>query len=614
MSNPQPAEKTLPFAAPPETFEPEEHTPEKPKDIRDWSLLTRFFTYVRPYWRGLAVSFFAIPFSVGATLLLPWLIIRIVDDYLLVKNLGGLHWNVGLMGVVLVVGYLADGIYTYSLQRTGQLAISDMRNHLYAHILQLPRTFYDHRPVGVLLTRLTTDMEALGESLAMGVLSLFTDFIKTIALLIFLFYLSWELTLVLILVLPPIYWISNYLRRKLRYFYNLTREILAESTAFLQECLNGVKTVQLYAAETKVVKRYKEKNVHFLKAQTHSNFYDAALFAIIEGITSISLGLLIWYGARQILAAGLTIGVLIGFINVLHRIFIPIREFTQQISTIQRALAALQHIHQLFDELPEESLKLTQAQANRLKTFEELRFEDVYFRYNHHSPYILKGVSFHIKKGDRLAIVGATGSGKSTIVRILTKTYTNYQGSITLNGVELSEIPRTHLLQLIAMMQQDVYLFNESIAFNIALDRPGLHRPAVQKAAEYVYAHSFIEKLPQGYDFQVIDHGKNLSAGQAQLISFSRAMAGNNEMIILDEATSSVDSVTEDCIQKATEKVFQEKTVIAIAHRLSTIQYSDLILVLQEGKVVERGTHSSLMATQGVYAQLVKALEEIPVA
>lgn len=611
MSNKQSQEKTMPLSEAPETFEEqEESSAEVSKDIRDWSLLTRFFTYVRPYWKWLVLSFVAIPFSVGATLMLPWLIIQIVDNYLTVKDVEGLYWNVFLMGGTLVVGYLADGIYTYSLQRTGQMAISGMRNDLYAHILQLPRTFYDHRPVGVLLTRLTTDMEALGESLAMGVLSILTDFIKTIALFIFLFYLSWELTLILLLVLPPIYWISNFLRRKLRYYYNLTREILAESTGFLQECLNGVKTVQLYAAEVKVSKRYKEKNIRFLKAQTRSNFYDASLFAIIEGITSISLGLLIWYGARQILAATLTIGILIGFINVLHRIFIPIREFTQQISTIQRALAALQHIHQLFDEIPEESLTLSKAQEECLKTFEELRFEQVYFRYNDHSPYILKGVSFHIKKGDRLAIVGSTGSGKSTIVRIITKTYTNYQGSITLNGVELSEIPRNHLIQLIAMMQQDVYLFNESIAFNIALDRPGLDASVVKKAAEYVYAHSFIEKFPETYDFQIVDNGKNLSAGQAQLISFSRAMAGNNEMIILDEATSSVDSVTEDLIQKATEKVFQEKTVIAIAHRLSTIQYSDLILVLQDGQVVERGTHSSLMADQGIYANLVKALED----
>ena len=237
-----------------------------------------------------------------------------------------------------------------------------------------------------------------------------------------------------------------------------------------------------------------------------------------------------------------------------------------------------------------------------------MRFENVYFRYSDHSPYILKGISFTLKKGDRLAIVGATGSGKSTIVRLITRAYTNYQGSVKINGVELSDIPRKHLLKLVAMMQQDVYLFNESLTFNIGLNRVGITPASIQQAAEYVYAHSFIEKLPAGYEFQILENGKNLSAGQAQLISFSRAIAGNSEMMILDEATSSVDSVTEDFIQKATQKVFLEKTVIAIAHRLSTIRHSDMILVLQEGQIVERGSHQELIFQDGIYANLIYAL------
>ncbi len=433
-----------------------------------------------------------------------------------------------------------------------------MRSDLYAHILSMPRSFFDQRPIGVILTRLTSDMEALNDSLAIGVLSIFTDFLKTIALLILLIILSWKLTLVVLLILPPIYFVSNFLRSRLRHYYNLTREALADATGYLQECLNGVKTIQLYAAEAKVRKQFEAKTRHFFKAQTHSNFYDAALFSVIEGITSIALALMLWYGAQQILTGLVSIGVLVGFINTLNRIFVPIREFTQQISVFQRSLSALENIDKLFREIPEDqdtadmpsyptnSRKYTPEEImKRFQEFEELRFENVHFRYTEDGPWVLQGVSFIVRKGDRLAIVGATGSGKSTIVRILTRTYTRYQGSIKINGVELYEISRDHLQLMIAMMQQDSHLFEESIGFNIALNRPDVSPEKVKEAAKYVYAHTFIEFLPEKYDFKILEGGKNLSEGEGRLIVFARALAGESDLIVLDEATSSVDSVTE---------------------------------------------------------------------
>ena len=557
------------------------------------------------------------PFSIGATLLLPWLIIRIIDDHVIPGDMDDLMQMVVLMGGAVTVGYFADSIYTFTLQKTGQLAISAMRSDLYAHILSMPRSFFDQRPIGVVLTRLTSDMEALNDSLAIGVLSIFTDFLKTIALLILLITLSWKLTLVVLLILLPIYLVSNFLRTRLRHYYNLTREALADATGYLQECLNGVKTIQLYASEVKVQKFFEEKTKHFFKAQSHSNFYDAALFSVIEGITSIALGLMIWYGSQQILAGIVSIGVLVGFINTLNRIFIPIREFTQQISVFQRSLSSLENVDKLFREIPEDqdtelvSQKYTTKELlERFQNFEELSFENVHFRYTEDDPWVLQGVSFNVCKGDRVAIVGATGSGKSTIVRILTRIYTRYEGSIKINGVELNEISRDHLLRMIALMQQESYLFEESISFNIALNRPEISPEKIRKAAEYVYAHEFIKDLLEQYEYKLLEGGKNLSEGQGRLIVFARALAGESDLIVLDEATSSVDSVTENLIQKAIERIFHDKTVIAIAHRLSTIRNSDLILVMDSGKIVERGSHGELMGQNGIYAGLVETLEK----
>ena len=555
----------------------------------------------------------AIPITVGATLVLPWLVIRIVDDHLMKDQFEGFSELVWASAGIILLGYVADAVYTFSLQKTGQIAIYELRKELYKHILSLPRIFFDQTPVGVILTRITTDLEALGESLAAGVLSVFTDLLKTIALLGVLIYLSWQLTLIILLVLPAIYIISNYLRAKLRLYYNLTREALALATGFLQECLNGVKTVQLYASERKVQKQYEVKTQHFLHAQSRSNFYDATLFSVIEGITSTAMALMIWYGAHEILDGNVTVGTLIGFINILNRIFVPIREFTQQLTVFQRAMSSLENIEKLFREKTDVAFTDTELQneiSRKLGGFENLIFENVCFRYAPDSPYVLKGITFEVNKGDKIAIVGTTGSGKSTIIRILTRTYVNYEGSIRINGVELSSIPRGELQRLIAMMQQETYLFEEKVGFNISLGRESVGSLEVEEAARYVYANKFIEQLPGKFDFQLLENGKNLSEGQARLIVFARAIAGKSDLFVLDEATSSVDSITENLIQKAIGRIFEDKTVIVIAHRLSTIRYSTNILVISNGFIAERGNHTELVSLNGIYAQLLQTLEK----
>jgi ATP-binding cassette subfamily B protein len=569
--------------------------------------LKHFYQYAVRYKSTAIIGLLMMPISVAANLLFPWLIIEVIDEHLTPGLFDGMILLIVFMLVVLVVNYIADAIYTYCLRKTGQKAVFDIRMALFERILKLPRTYYDKTPTGVTLSRLTSDLEVIGESFVLGVLNLVKDSINTLAVLIFMFFINWQLALLVLLVFPPVLMLTQYVRNRLREMYTITRSSLAKGAGFLQECLFGVKTVQLFGAEAEVESKYHVYTEDFLRAQLKTNKYDATLFSIITGITSITIGLIIWFGAGKVLAGIVSLGVLIAFINTLEKVFVPLRDFTSQIASIQRSFAAFEHIEELFEEdleeqgqtlLPEETLK------NKLNNFETLEFKHVRFRYGDAGPYVLDDVSFTLKKGEQLALVGTTGSGKSTIIRIMSKTYLDYEGSILLNGIELSSIPKDCVLHLFSLMQQDVFLFEQNIQFNIALG-DNISDDAVVDAAEYVYAHDFILELPSQYQFELKNNGSNLSAGQAQLISFARSVAQGGQVMMLDEATSSVDSITENLIQKAIGRLFEEKTVIAIAHRLSTIRHSDQILVLNQGKIVEQGNHQDLLAMGGVYAGLL---------
>ena len=598
-------EKTAPSANSAPTQAPSGNTPAH----FDWPLIKRFISFLKPHKKDVILGIAFIPFSVVFSVLYPWLIMKTIDEQLIPGELDGLwFWVIGLLAV-LVANYISDAVYNYSLQKAAQKAILDLRTVMFNRVLHFPRHYFDKTPMGVTLTRLTSDLEAINESFAQGFLNMVRDLLITVALLIFLATISWRLTLVLMLIGPLIYYITEKLRGLMREAFVKSRQVLSDGTGYLQECLTGIKTVQLYRAEEEVQRKYQQYTRSFHHAQTKSNLYDSALYSIIEGVTTVSLGLIIWYGSGEILTATISVGVLVGFINTLDKIFVPIRDFTSQLASIQRALAALQHIEEVFQH-PLEEDTLTSLLETRSEgyfdQFESLIFDDVYFSYSEDGPQVLKGISFTLNKGEKIALVGKTGSGKSTILRLLTKTYDNYQGSITLNGVELSTIPKSIVRNFFSLMQQEVFLFNQTIAFNIGLGRHDITDKDIVGAANYVYANEFIDQLPDAYEFQCRNNGSNLSVGQAQLIAFARAIAGGSEVIMLDEATSSVDSVTEQLIQRAIDHVFMEKTVIAIAHRLSTIQHSDLILVLTDGVIQERGTHQTLVAAGGIYANLVE--------
>ncbi len=572
---------------------------------KDWKLIKNFARFFIPYKIWLFFSVISIPFTTAGGLVFLWLIEKIIDDYIMPGDVAGLKLYSILLAVVLFLNYIFDAIYSYSFTKAGNYAIKDMRKALFAKTIRFPLKYYDKNPIGVTLSRLTSDMDAISESFAAGILGLLADSIKTIALLSYLFYVNWQLTFVVLIAVPPIVLVIRYLRKKIRDAYNIARKSLAFAASYLQEALNGIKTVQLYSAEDETYKNFDKLNKDYCDATNKSNVFDSALYSVVEGITSIAMGLVVLYGAIQIWDFGYTIGVLVVFVTTLNRLFIPVKQFTQQISTIQRSLSALEHLNFLFEQKEEEASANVKNDSRLDTEFKEVEFKNVWFRYSENGPDILKGISFKLKKGQRIALVGSTGSGKSTIIKILTKAYTGYRGSITLNGVELSSIPLKKINEIVSLMQQDVFMFNDTIGFNISLGRAFISKKDVEKAASFVYADKFVKELPEKYDYQIQDNGANLSKGQAQLVSFARSICGESELIILDEATSAVDSLTEKYIQKAIENIFSQKTVIAVAHRLSTIKNSDLILVLENGEIIEQGNHNEMAQAGGKYAQLL---------
>ena len=619
-------------------------------------LLRLMLPRLRAYRGMLIWALLLLPVSSVFAMMVPYLTMLAIDDFIVPGIKAGSlapFWEdlvelMVLAGVAVVLGYLADAFYVVILQRTGQHLIADLRDIAYGHSLRLPRSYFDTHPIGTILTRVTSDIEALGESLATNTLSLVADALKTMAYLGMMFYLNWRLTMVVLVIIPVLVVVIRFFQVRVRRTFFLARQALSEATGYLQECLSGIKTIQLFAAEKKALAGFKARNWRFYQAQNRSNFYDALLFSVVEGVTTLSLALVLWYAAGALLAGALTLGVLVAFLEYIQRLFIPVREFSQQIAVIQRALAALEHINELCgapidpaereeyeaettaagpsdpaskDSASKDSASKDSA-SNETGTeasaseghFESLVFENVRFRYTRDGPEILKGVSFRLTRGQTLALVGATGSGKSTIVRLLTRAYGGYEGSIRINGEELNTIPAHRLGRLISVVHQGVFLFKGGVAFNIGLERPGLDRDRIEAAAGYVQADGFIAGMEGGFEADISQGGMNISAGQAQLISFARAVAAGTELIVLDEATSSVDSITENLIQEAVGKLYRDKTVIAIAHRLSTIRSADAILVMDAGEIREAGDHEALMARNGAYAKLVRGMEKTPAA
>lgn len=574
-------------------------------------LLRRFWSFTRPHKRWIFLGLAMIPLVAALSTLRPLLLKHAVDHEIPDGDALGLR-VLGIVFLVAVVGeFLCSAVQVYALQRGGHATINDLRRTVFSHVLRLPARFYDNNAIGSLLSRTTSDVEALSETLAFGVFTIVTDVVMIASIVVAMFVLSPLLTLISLTVAPVLFVLVRYFGGALRRLQLEVRKATAAQTGFLAEQLTGVTVVQLFGRERAARAEYERLGERNLDATKKANVLDALLYSLMDGISALTIALMIWFASASVVDHGaITLGLLFAFVDYLQRVFGPIREFSGKLATIQRAAASLERIYSLLDEPAEP--RATPG-PDPLKGWRGgLSVRDLQFRYKDGGPDVLRGISFDLAPGEVVAVVGRTGSGKSSLGRILTRFYTGYRGSITLDlpgkTRELSEVSPEQLRRHVLMVQQDVFLFNDDIAFNVSLGEPDIASDAarIQRALGVVQADRVIADRG-GLGFEVGERGGNLSAGEAQLLAFARVAAREPTLLILDEATASVDSLTEQKVQRAIEELLRGRSVIVIAHRLSTVRRADRIIVLAGGEIAEQGKHDELMARNGLYAELVRA-------
>ena len=583
----------------------------------DAALMRRLLVYLRPYWRQVIVAFLAILVGSGAALAQPYLFKVAIDRYVSEGRLDGLGVLAGLYALILVAAFVAEYFQTWTMQLTGQRIMFDLRMGIYGHLQQLDVRYYDRNPVGRLMTRVTSDVDVLNDLFTSGVVTIFGDVFTLVGIMTVMLIMDWRLALVAFSVLPLIALVTQWFRRNVRESYRVVRGWIARINAFLQENITGMSTVQLFRRERLNFERFDEIDRKHRDANIDSIFYYAVFYPAIEAIAALASALIIWYGGANVIAGAITLGTLAAFLQYSQRFYRPISDMSEKFNVLQSAMASSERIFKLLDEpvaitspappsLAEgdrhgpAAPKLADPRERRRG---HISFDHVWFAYNE-EDWVLRDVSFDVKPGERLGIVGATGSGKTTMINLLLRFYDVQRGRILVDGVDIREMALADLRGLFSLVLQDVHLFSGTIADNIRLGDASLDDAKIERAARAVHADQFIDRLPGRYYAPVAERGASLSVGQKQLLSFARALAFDPRVLILDEATSSVDTETELLIRDALETLMAGRTTIAIAHRLSTIQDMDKILVLHKGIVREAGTHQELLAERGIYFKL----------
>ena len=580
----------------------------------DARLMHRLLGYLRPYWRQVLIALAAIVSSSVLQLAQPYLMKVAIDDYIAVGNLQGLELLAAVYVAVLLAGFALEYLQTWTLQMTGQKIMFDLRMQIYGHLQRLDVQYYDRNPVGRLMTRVTTDVDVLNELFTAGVVSVFGDIFLLIGIMTALAIMDWRLAAIAFTVLPLIAFVTQWFRRNVRESYRSVRTWIARINAFLQEHITGMSTVQLFRRERRSFEAFDTVNRGHRDANVDSIYYYAVFYPAIEVIGALSTAMIIWFGGRWVVEGTLSLGSFLAFLLYSQRFYRPISDLSEKFNILQAAMASSERIFKLLDTEvriktecgmrdAEYDRSPTAHRASRTPHSGHIVFEDVSFAYNE-PDLVLKNVSFEVKPGERVGIVGATGAGKSTIINLLLRFYDVTSGRILVDGVDIRQMNLQELRRLFSLVLQDVHLFSGTVASNIRLGETSINDEAVRRAALSVHAAPFIEQLPAGYQTAVAERGATLSVGQKQLLSFARALAFDPRILVLDEATSSVDTETELLIRDALRALMAGRTTIAIAHRLSTIQDMDKILVLHHGQLRESGTHQQLLAQRGIYYKL----------
>jgi len=582
-------------------FEEDHLTP-----VGELGLWRRILGYARPFWRHIAAAVVLSFVISGATLTLPYLVSIGVDRYItnldlsMDERLAGLAWiSLPFIGLM-VFGFLANFLQVVLLEWTGQHIMHQLRQHLFGHVIDLDLSFFNKNPVGKLVTRLTNDIQNMHEMFTSVIVTLFNDLIRMTGILVILILLNWRLALLMMLLIPLIAGTTVWFSRLARDAFRAIRTSLARLNSFLQEVVSGISVIQLFQREEDTVTRFKDQNLTYFKDTMHQIKIFGLFMPVLEVFSALAVALIIWYGGSEIIKGSMTIGVLVAFLSYMRLFFQPVRELSQKYSIVQSAMASAERIFQLLDTKSRLPVPLSPATLQNSEG--RLEFRDVTFGYDAEKP-VISRFSLVVEPGETIAVVGATGAGKTTLISLLERFYDPQQGEVMIDGIDLRTLAPKQVREQVGLVMQDVFIIPGSVRENILLDRQ-LDDKELQRIIAETRLKELVGQMPDGLETMIGEGGRDLSAGQRQLLSLARVMARDPRILILDEATSSIDSETEALLERAVEVTLANRTSIVIAHRLSTIRRADRIIVMEGGRIVEQGTHDALMAKKGLYNHL----------